>query len=114
VHTFMVCMRSGAFNMLDKPIRFINMSSRACPPSSSATCCWAYEPQIGRDAGQASLQECNPTYTILDLSWLPRRTPKAEGCGGFPSRRPRRVTACRLTRAVHRWWGRPRLLEGRC
>ena len=25
VHTFMVCARSGAFNMLDKPIRFINI-----------------------------------------------------------------------------------------
>jgi hypothetical protein len=25
VHTFMVCMRSGAFNMLEKPIRFINI-----------------------------------------------------------------------------------------
>ena len=25
VHTFMVCARSGAFNLLDKPIRFINI-----------------------------------------------------------------------------------------
>ena len=25
VHTFMVCERSGAFNLLDKPIKFINI-----------------------------------------------------------------------------------------
>ena len=46
VHTFMVCERSGAFNMLDKPIRFINIEFEGV-----STILLSYlllgEPQIG-------------------------------------------------------------------
>jgi uncharacterized OB-fold protein len=75
VHTFMVCERSGAFNMLDKPIRFINIEfDEVC------TILFSYllvgEPQIGQRVVPV-FKYHNPTYTILDLSWVPAGT-KAE------------------------------------
>ena len=46
VHTFMVCERSGAFNVLEKPIKFINIEF-----DGVATILMSYllvgEPQIG-------------------------------------------------------------------
>ncbi len=75
VHTFMVCERSGAFNVLDKPIRFINIEfDKVC------TILFSYlllgEPQIGQRVVPV-FKYHNPTYTILDLSWVPAGT-KAE------------------------------------
>ena len=75
VHTFMVCERSGAFNMLDKPIRFINIEFE-----NVSTILFSYllmgEPQIGMRVVPV-FKYYNPTYTILDLSWVPAGT-KAE------------------------------------
>ena len=72
VHTFMVCMRSGAFNMLDKPIRFINIEFKGV-----STILFSYlligEPQIGMRVVPV-FKRANPTYTILDLSWVPAGT----------------------------------------
>jgi uncharacterized OB-fold protein len=72
VHTFMVCERSGAFNMLDKPIRFINIEFEGV-----STILFSYllvgEPQIGMRVVPV-FKYHNPTYTILDLSWVPAGT----------------------------------------
>ena len=75
VHTFMVCQRSGAFNALDKPIRFINVEFKEV-----CTILMSYlligEPHIGMKVVPV-FKYYNPTYTILDLSWVPAGT-KAE------------------------------------
>ncbi len=75
VHTFMVCERSGAFNVLDKPIRFINIEF-----DNVCTILFSYlllgEPQIGQRVVPV-FKYHNPTYSILDLSWVPAGT-KAE------------------------------------
>jgi len=72
VHTFMVCQRSGAFNVLDKPIRFINIEF-----DGVSTILMSYlllgEPQIGMRVVPV-FKYHNPTYTILDLSWVPAGT----------------------------------------
>ena len=73
VHTFMVCERSGAFNALDKPIKFINIEF-----DGVATILMSYlaigDPEIGMRVVPI-FRRVNPTYTILDLSWVPDGTP---------------------------------------
>jgi uncharacterized OB-fold protein len=75
VHTFMICKRSGAFNTLDTPIKFINVEFEGIP-----TILMSYlsvgEPQIGMRVTPI-FRTVNPTYTILDLSWVAEGT-KAE------------------------------------
>jgi uncharacterized OB-fold protein len=72
VHTFMVCARSGAFNALDTPIRFINIEFE-----NVSTILFSYlllgEPYIGMHV-KPVFKVWNPTYTILDLSWVPAET----------------------------------------
>lgn len=72
VHTFMVCERSGAFNMLDTPIKFINIEF-----DGVATILMSYL-SIGEPDLQMRVvpifRTLNPTYTILDLSWVPEDT----------------------------------------
>ncbi|HUT77325.1 MAG TPA: hypothetical protein VM285_06550, partial [Polyangia bacterium] len=46
VHTFMVCERSGAFNVLDKPIKFINIEFDGVPTILMSYLCIG-EPKIG-------------------------------------------------------------------
>ena len=68
VHTFMVCERSGAFNTLDKPIKFINVEFKGI-----ATILMSYlsigDPKIGMRVVPI-FRTVNPTYTITDLSWV--------------------------------------------
>ncbi len=75
VHTFMVCERSGAFNMLNKPIKFINIEFKGV-----ATILMSYlsigEPSFGMSVIPI-FKTSGPTFTILDLSWVPKGT-KAE------------------------------------
>jgi hypothetical protein len=81
VHTFMVCERSGAFNILDKPIRFINIEFEGV-----STILMSYlslgEPEIGMKVVPI-FQTLDPTYTILDLSWVPGGTKESELPKGF-------------------------------
>ena len=81
IHTFMVCQRSGAFNVLDKPIRFINVEFENVP-----TILFSYllvgEPVIGMRV-RPVFKVYNPTYTILDLSWVPAATPAESLPEGF-------------------------------
>ena len=81
VHTFMVCERSGAFNTLDKPIKFINVEFEGVD-----TILMSYlslgDPMIGMRVIPI-FRTVNPTYTITDLSWVPEDTPKSALPEGF-------------------------------
>lgn len=81
IHTFMVCERSGAFNLLEKPIRFINIEF-----DGIATILMSYlavgDPAIGM-AVTPIFQTVSPTCTILDLSWVPAGTSERKLPAGF-------------------------------
>lgn len=81
VHTFMVCERSGAFNLLDKPIKFINIEF-----DGVATILMSYlslgDPTIGMRVVPI-FRTSSPTYTILDLSWVPEGTSADQLPEGF-------------------------------
>lgn len=72
VHTFMITERTGAFNTLATPIRFINIEF-----DGVATILMGYlslgEPEIGMRVVPIFRRK-NPTYTIMDLSWVPAGT----------------------------------------
>jgi uncharacterized OB-fold protein len=74
IHTFMVCERSGAFNTLKKPIKFINVEFEGV-----STILMSYlsvgEPKIGMHVIPI-FRTLDPTYTITDLSWVPEGTPE--------------------------------------
>ncbi len=81
VHTFMVCERSGAFNLLDKPIKFINIEF-----DGVTTILMSYlavgKPTIGMRVVPI-FKTTNPTYTILDLAWVPEGTAAGKLPEGF-------------------------------
>ena len=81
IHTFMVCERAGAFNILDKPIKFINIEFEGV-----STILMSYlsigEPEIGKKVIPI-FKIKNPTYTILDLSWVLKGTSENELPEGF-------------------------------
>ncbi len=74
IHTFMVCERSGAFNTLETPIKFINVEFKGI-----STILMSYlsagEPEIGMRVIPI-FKTISPTYTITDLSWVPKGTPE--------------------------------------
>lgn len=81
VHTFMITERTGAFNTLEKPIRFVNVEFEGV-----STILMGYlsigEPKIGMKVVPIFQTE-NPTYTIMDLSWVPFGTAAADLPEGF-------------------------------
>jgi hypothetical protein len=81
IHTFMVCERSGAFNILDKPIKFINIEF-----DGVATILMSYlsigEPKLDMKVIPI-FKTSGPTFTILDLSWVPQGTKEKELPEGF-------------------------------
>ena len=81
VHTFMVCERSGAFNILDKPIKFINIEF-----DGVCTILMSYlaigEPKMGLRVVPI-FQKLDPTYTILDLAWVSEGTKENQLPKGF-------------------------------
>ncbi len=76
IHTFMICERAGAFNTLAKPIKFINIEF-----DGVCTILMSYlsvgQPKIGMRVVPI-FNTKNPTYTILDLSWVPEGTSESE------------------------------------
>ena len=76
VHTFMITERTGAFNTLPKPIRFVNVEFESVP-----TILMGYlsvgEPEIGMKVVPI-FNTSKPSYTILDLSWVPEGTNESE------------------------------------
>jgi len=81
IHTFMICERSGAFNTLEKPIKFINVEFEGV-----ATILMSYlstgEPEIGKRVVPI-FRTIEPTYTIIDLSWVSFGTPEDALPKGF-------------------------------
>lgn len=81
IHTFMVCERSGAFNTLDKPIKFINVEFEGV-----STILMSYlslgEPKIGMKVVPI-FRILAPTYTITDLSWVPHGASERDLPEGF-------------------------------
>ncbi len=81
IHTFMVCERSGAFNSLDKPIKFINIEF-----DGISTILMSYlsvgEPKFGMRVVPI-FRTLDPTYTILDLSWVAEGTKASQLPEGF-------------------------------
>lgn len=81
IHTFMVCERSGAFSILDKPIKFVNIEFDGVD-----TILMSYlsvgDPEIGMKV-LPIFRTQNPTCTILDLSWVPDGTGDDELPEGF-------------------------------
>ena len=81
IHTFMVCERSGAFNTLETPIKFINIEFEGV-----STILMSYlvvgEPEIGMRVTPI-FRTTGPTYTITDLAWVPEGTPESDLPEGF-------------------------------
>ena len=84
VHTFMITERTGAFNTLPKPIRFVNVEFEGVP-----TILMGYlsvgEPEIGMKVVPI-FNTSKPSYTILDLSWVPEGTDESDIPKGFTFR----------------------------
>ena len=81
VHTFMVCERSGAFNSLDKPIKFINVEF-----DGVSTILMSYlavgDPAMGMKVVPAFKRQ-DPSFTILDLCFVPEGTKAVQLPKGF-------------------------------
>ncbi|GAH34081.1 unnamed protein product, partial [marine sediment metagenome] len=76
IHSFIITERAGAFNILKKPIKFINVEFE-----DVCTIFMGYlsvgEPKIGMRVVPI-FQTKKPTYTIMDISWVPVGTPESE------------------------------------
>ena len=81
IHTFMVCERSGAFNTLEKPIKFINIEFEGVDTILMSYLCVG-EPEMEKRVLPV-FRTVNPTYTILDLSWVEEGTPGSALPEGF-------------------------------
>jgi uncharacterized OB-fold protein len=81
VHSFMITERTGAFNTLEKPIKFINVEFEGV-----CTILMGYlergEPRIG-DRVRPIFATRNPSYTIIDLAWVVEGTPESDLPEGF-------------------------------
>ena len=81
IHTFMICERSGAFNVLDKPIKFINVEFEGV-----GTILMSYllngDPEIGMRVVPIFCTKA-PTYTIVDLAFVPEGTPESDLPEGY-------------------------------
>ncbi len=72
VHTFMITERTGAFNTLPKPIRFVNVEFEGVDTILMGNLAVG-TPEIGMQVVPI-FRKNNPTYTILDLAWVPAGT----------------------------------------
>jgi uncharacterized OB-fold protein len=81
IHTFMVCERSGAFNVLDKPIKFINIEFKGVDTILMSILAFG-EPEMGMRVVPI-FKTVDPTYTILDLAWVPEGTKNNKLPAGF-------------------------------
>ena len=72
VHTFMITERTGAFNTLPLPVKFINVEFDGVCTILMGYLCMG-EPAIGMRVVPIFNTRA-PTYTILDLWWVPEGT----------------------------------------
>lgn len=81
VHTFMITERTGAFNTLPKPIRFVNVEFEGISTILMGNLAVG-TPSMGLKVVPI-FQTKNPSFTILDLAWVPKGTKKDEIPAGF-------------------------------
>jgi uncharacterized OB-fold protein len=72
VHTFMITERTGAFNTLPLPVKFINVEFDGVCTILMGYLCMG-EPAMGMRVVPIFNTKA-PTYTILDLWWVPEGT----------------------------------------
>jgi len=82
VYTFMVCERSGAFNTLAKPIRFINIEFEGVTTILMSYLIGKQQPKIGMKV-RPIFRTKNPTFTITDLAFVPAETKEKDLPEGF-------------------------------
>jgi hypothetical protein len=70
VYSFMICERSGAFNSLKKPIRFINVEFDGVTTILMSYLIGKKNPEIGMRV-RPIFRTVNPTHTITDLAFVP-------------------------------------------
>jgi len=81
IHTFMVCERSGAFSLLDTPIKFVNVEfDGVCTIFMSYLA--AGDPEIGMRVVPVFRKQ-DPTFTILDICFVPVGTKENQLPKGF-------------------------------
>jgi uncharacterized protein len=83
VYTFMVCERSGAFNTLEKPIRFINIEFEGVVTILMSYLVGTKQPPKMGMKVRPIFRTKNPTYTITDLAFVPAETSEKELPAGF-------------------------------
>lgn len=80
IYSFIITERTGAFNTLDIPIKFINIEFEGV-----CTILMSYllvgEPEIGKRV--IPIFRKNPTYTIMDLAWVLESTSEGQLPEGF-------------------------------
>jgi len=81
VHTFMTTERTGAFNTLEKPVRFVNVEFEGISTILMGNLAVG-TPSMGLKVIPIFQTE-NPSYTILDLAWVPQGTGEDELPQGF-------------------------------
>lgn len=74
IHTFMITERTGAFNQLPRPLKFINVEFEGVSTILMGYLCMG-EPEIGMKVIPIFNTKA-PTFTILDLWWVPEGTGK--------------------------------------
>jgi uncharacterized protein len=89
VHTFIVTHRSGAFNTLDKPIRFVDVEFPGICTMLKGYMSGPGTPEIGMRVIPI-FRTKNPSYTILDLSWVVEGTAKKQLPEGFTFALPKK------------------------
>jgi uncharacterized OB-fold protein len=82
IYSFMVCERSGAFNSLEKPIRFINVEFDGVTTILMSYLLGKQDPQIGMKV-RPVFRTKNPTCTITDLAFVPAETKAEQLPAGF-------------------------------
>lgn len=81
VHTFMITERTGAFNTLPKPIKFVNVEFEGVPTILMGPLAIG-EPKIGMKVSPI-FRTKDPTFTILDIQWVPKGTAESELPDGY-------------------------------
>ncbi|MFX1494697.1 MAG: Zn-ribbon domain-containing OB-fold protein [Promethearchaeota archaeon] len=82
IHSFIITHRSGAFNTLPKPIKFINVEFDKEVVTILMSVLVAGEPEIGKKVVPV-FRTKSPTYTIMDLMFVVEGTPESELPEGF-------------------------------
>ncbi len=72
IHTFMVCERAGAFNVLKEPVKFIDVEIEGVSTILMSYLSYG-EPEIGMRIIPI-FKTIDPGCSILDLSWVPADT----------------------------------------